>query len=350
MNLSKEKVRVMIVDDSSFARDIIATILSTDPEIEVVGTAIDGQDALDKIMVYQPNLITMDIVMPRMDGLEAIEHVMAFNPTPILCVTSQQDAHIAFQALSKGALEVVEKPTFENMGNSQSQKEFISKVKLLAKVKVITHVSGRKIKKEETAPLIVPTVVASRAGVNKVVAVASSTGGPKVLAKILGALPNNFGGAVLIVQHIADGFAKSLVDWLNGVSPLTVKVAQAGEKIAPGVAFIAPTGFHMEVTKDGAINLTKGPEEEGQRPAANVMMRSVAESYGRNALGVVLTGMGRDGGAGLLAIKRKSGATLAQNQESCVVFGMPKTAIDMGVVDKVLSIEAIIDEIVRFAK
>ncbi|OQY27417.1 MAG: hypothetical protein B6244_10620 [Candidatus Cloacimonetes bacterium 4572_55] len=314
----RNSIRVMIVDDSSFARDIIATILSADSSIEVVGTAIDGQDALDKLISLQPHLITMDIVMPRMGGLEAIEHIMAFHPTPILVVTSQQDSHIAFQALSKGALEVVEKPSFENMSISQNQREFISKIKLLAKVKIV--------------------------------AISSSTGGPKILAKILSLVPPNFRASIAIVQHIADGFAKSLVDWLNSVSPLNVKLAENGERVKPGCVYIAPTGMHFEFSKRGVIHLNQAPEEEGQRPSANMLLRSVARLYGRNSLGIILTGMGKDGAAGMMEMKRRRALTIAQNKETCVVFGMPKAAIEMGAVDKILSVDEIAEEIIRFAR
>lgn len=334
----------MIVDDSSFARDIIATILSADSSIEVVGTAIDGQDALDKLISLQPHLITMDIVMPRMGGLEAIEHIMAFHPTPILVVTSQQDSHIAFQALSKGALEVVEKPSFENMSISQNQREFISKIKLLAKVKVITHLSGRRSRKIEEPSRKRLTLT------DKIVAISSSTGGPKILAKILSLVPPNFRASIAIVQHIADGFAKSLVDWLNSVSPLNVKLAENGERVKPGCVYIAPTGMHFEFSKRGVIHLNQAPEEEGQRPSANMLLRSVARLYGRNSLGIILTGMGKDGAAGMMEMKRRRALTIAQNKETCVVFGMPKAAIEMGAVDKILSVDEIAEEIIRFAR
>lgn len=344
--MEKKKIRVMITDDSAFARDIISTILSSDPDIEIAGMACDGQEALDRIMDIKPDLITMDIVMPRMGGLEAIEHIMAFYPTPILVVTSQQDAHIAFQALNKGALEVVEKPSFEKMGIRQEQEEFISKVKLLSKVKVITHLSGRKGRPQTSVTPREMTVSTT----SKVIAIASSTGGPKVIAKILAQLSADIGVSVLLVQHIADGFSQSLVDWLDGVSPIKVKLAQSGEKIEPGKVFIAPTGQHMEVKQKGIISLTAGPPEEGQRPSANVLLRSVAKTYGRSAMGVILTGMGNDGAAGILEMKRSGAKTVAQNEESCVVFGMPKVAIEMGAIEKVLAIDGIAEEINKFAK
>lgn len=342
--VNKASIRVMIVDDSSFARDIIATILSSDPTIEVVATAIDGQDALDKLLDVQPDLITMDIVMPRMGGLEAIEHIMAFHATPILVATAQQDAHVAFQALSKGALDVVEKPTFENMSDALSQKEFIDKIKLLANVKVITHLSGRRTRQVDASPKPVHRAQ------NKIVAIAASTGGPKVLAKIFSQLPANLNVAIVVVQHIADGFAQSLVDWLNSVAPINVKLAERGENIVTGTAYIAPTGTHLEFSQKGTVTLSRGEKEEGQCPSANVLLRSIATTYGRNALGIILTGMGQDGARGMLELKQKGAATLAQNQESCVVFGMPKAAIDKQAIDKVLSIEAIAEEIIQFAE
>lgn len=343
--MENKPIRVMIVDDSAFARDIISTILSTDSNIEVVGTANDGQEALDKIMQLKPDLVTMDIVMPKMGGLEAIEHIMAFFPTPIMVVTSQQDAHIAFQALSKGALEVVEKPSFEKMGISQNQKEFISKIKLLSKVKVITHISGRRAQRPSA-----PSPEPQAQHVSKIVAIASSTGGPKVLAKILGMLPGDLNTSILLVQHIAEGFSQSLVDWLDGVSSIKVKLAQLGDMIEPGMVYIAPAGQHLEVPKKGVLNLTDNPPEDGQRPSANHLLRSVAKTYGRNSLGIILTGMGQDGAQGMNELKKAGARTIAQNEESCVVFGMPKVAIDMGVIDKILPIEKIAEEIINFAK
>ncbi len=287
----------------------------------------------------------MDIVMPHMGGLEAIEHIMAFFPTPILVVTSQQDSHIAFQALSKGALEVVEKPSFEKMGLSQNQKEFVDKVKLLSKVKVITHISGRRAQRPKTtiAELKPRSTV-------KIIAIASSTGGPKVLAKIISSLPADFKASILLVQHIADGFSQSLVDWLDGVAPIKVKLAQVGDTIEPGVAYIAPAGQHMEVQKKGLLNLTNDPPEGSQRPSANILLRSVAQTYGRNSLGIILTGMGQDGAAGIKAMKVAGAKTIAQDEESCVVFGMPKVAVEMGAIDSVLPIDKIAREMINFAK
>ena len=341
----RKKIRVMIVDDSGFARDIISAILSSDPEIDIVGTAVDGQDALDKVMELHPDLITMDIVMPNMDGLEAIEHIMAFSPTPILVVTSQQDAHIAFKALNKGALEVVEKPSFEKLDRGQNKEDFISKVKLLAKVKVITHLSGRRVTRPR--PVVTEPVETQKL---KIVGIASSTGGPKVLAKILSLMPGDLPICILLVQHIAEGFSQSLVDWLDGVSPFNVKLAKDGDQISAGYAYIAPTGTHLEVHQRGVLSLTNDPPEEGQRPSANVLLRSLAKIYKNQTLGVILTGMGHDGAAGIKEMKKAGARTIAQNEESCVVFGMPKVAIEMGVIDKVMSIDEIADEIIKFGR
>ena len=324
----KDKIKVLVVDDSSTARDAIQAILSSDEDIKVLATAADGVEAIDLVPKLRPDLITLDINMPRMNGIEAIQHIMAYNPTPILVVTSNQDAGIAFESLSKGALEVVGRPSLSDDGECE---EFIEKVKLLAKIKVITHVSGKRKKSEGER--------------GEIVAIGSSTGGPQALSKILSSFPSNLSAAVLIVQHISEGFTDGLVKWLKNLSGIEVKEACKDDIISPGLAYVAPTGHHMEVANGGKISLTDGPLIEGQRPSADVLLSSVGKKYGSRCIGVILTGMGSDGARGIKAIKDCGGATIAQDEESSVVFGMPKAAIELGAVDKVLSLDSIAGEV-----
>jgi two-component system chemotaxis response regulator CheB len=343
----RDKTRVLVVDDSSLARSIITTVLSSSEGIEIVGEAANGQEAIELVPRLRPDIVTMDIIMPIMDGLEAIQYIMASNPTPILVVTSNREASVAFQAISSGALEVMQKPDL-SLGPEQWD-GFVERVRLLSKVKVITHLRGRKALKKgekiEISPPAPETRLIPRRG--WVVSIGSSTGGPGALSSVLAPLPRDLSVGLVIVQHIAEGFVEGLVEWLNTVTELEVRKATAGQTIVPGEVYIAPTGRHMIVTMDGKIGLHDGPPVEGQRPSVDVLFESVCKCYGPRSVGVLLTGMGRDGAQGLKKIREAGGKTIAQDEETCAVFGMPKAAIELGGVDMVLPLPAIAGEIVH---
>ncbi len=331
-------IKVLIADDSPVAVDIIETILSSDPEISVIGKASNGRDAIEKAAALRPDVITIDINMPVMNGLEAIRHIMAYYPTPILVITSTTDANIAFQSLSYGALEVVEKPELETSMQNPASVDLIKKIKLISRVKVVTHLSGKQVSQPSFD---------SRPAIHKVIGIVASTGGPRALATLLSQLPKNLAAPIMIVQHIAEGFAPGLVDWLADVSPLRVHLAKNDTLIENGHVYVANTGSHAELTDFCRIRLGDQPAVDGQRPSGNLLLESVARVAGRDAVGVVLTGMGNDGTRGLQAIFRSGGKTIAQDESTSLIFGMPKAAIDLGVVHYTLPLTQISEQIIR---
>ncbi len=306
-------IRVVIVDDSLVAREMLAQILGTDPSIEVVGQAVDGQDGVDMVARLRPDLVTMDIHMPRMDGLEATERIMAFTPTPILVVSSSvhgEGTGLAFDALSAGALEVIKKPEPRDWADLERiGLEVIRKVKILARVKVITHIRGRRgapVHRGRAAAVPV-------ADGHTIVAIGSSTGGPSALLSVLKPLPRTFPVPIVIAQHIAEGFIPGLVSWLNDGCALSVCAAIDGGTVQPGVAYFAPTGMNLQV--DGATTVFSKPEK-GQLyiPSADTLLASVARTHRAGGIGVLLTGMGADGAVGLKALKDAGGVTIAQDE------------------------------------
>ena len=334
-------VQVLVVDDSAVARGIISNFLNNDPDIDVIGTAKDGKEAIDSAAQLKPDLITMDINMPVMDGLAATEHIMAHQPTPILVVSSlvKSEVDLAFRAMSLGALDAMEKPSFDQF-SAKDAGELVRKVKLLSQVPVVTHLEGkRRNRLAKSAPSKGYTSAA--ASKFQVVAIGSSTGGPKALHKVLSQLPVDFPSGILVVQHISAGFTSGLVSWLDRTSQVSVKEAEEGDKIQPGVVFIAPHDFHMMVVSGGRIRLNKALPIKGHRPSANVLFSSVAKVYNKNSIGVVLTGMGEDGATGLVEMRKSGSKTIVQDEESSVIFGMPKVAIEMGAAEEVLPIDKI---------
>jgi len=336
----KKTIRVVIADDSLVAREMLAQILASDPDIEVVGQAKDGDEAVALVAQLRPDLVTMDIHMPKMDGLKATEKIMAFTPTPILVVSSSvhgEGMGRAFDALNLGALEVIKKPEPQDWADLERiGRDVLRKVKILSNVKVITHIRGRHAQ-PEGAHGGKPTV---SGGGKSVIAVGSSTGGPSALLSVFEVLPPNLPVPVLVAQHIADGFIPGLVDWLDAGSKIKVVCAKEGDQPEAGLAYIAPTGANMVV--EGATLRFKAPtKKQLYVPSADALFESVAKAYGKSAVGVLLTGMGADGAIGLKRMHDLGAATVAQNEETCTVFGMPKAAIDLGAVDQVLAVDQI---------
>ena len=336
MSPHKKHVRVVIADDSLVAREMISQILASDPAIEVVGQAKDGLEAVDLVKQLRPDLVTMDIHMPKLDGLGAIERIMAYTPTPILVVSSSVRAEGvggAFDALALGALEVIKKPEPADWADLERiGRDVIRKVKVLASVRVITHIRGRR--EHRDSDVARPPAHATSRGI---VAIGSSTGGPSALLAVLGRLPGDLKVPVLIAQHIADGFVPGLVTWLNAGCKITVAIAEKGVHPQPGVAYFADTGSNMVIESN---QLSFQPPSRGQLyiPSADTLFESVARSYGEHAIGVLLTGMGADGAHGLSHLHQLGAATIVQDEETCTVFGMPKAAIDLGAADEVLPV------------
>ncbi|MBI5846994.1 MAG: chemotaxis-specific protein-glutamate methyltransferase CheB [Nitrospirae bacterium] len=337
-----KKIRVLIVDDSVLVRNLIRAIIEMDPEMEVAGEASNGLEAVEKARNLHPDIITMDIEMPVMDGLQAIEQIMADNALPILVVTSRGDAKTAYAAIAKGALDLMLKPDL----NVEAAEEFAARLKLLSKVSVISHISGRLSHRLPAAPE--PPVFSGNSS-DQVIAIASSTGGPDALSIILSRLPEKFPVPIVIAQHISDGFASGMVGWLRALSRIEIKVAVQGEHLKSGTAYVCPSENHMQVDGSKKINFVERHAKDIYRPSCDVLLSSVAASFGNKAIGVILTGMGNDGVVGITKIRAAGGWTIAQDEKTSVIFGMPKLAIESGVIDAVLSLEAISGEIVRAA-
>ena len=335
------RIRVLVVDDSAFMRKLIRDILNSDPEIDVLDVARNGREAVEKTLNLNPDVITMDVEMPVMDGIRAVEEIMNKKPTPIIMVSAYtiENARITLEALEKGALDFVTKP-----GGPISVRLRDVKERIIEKVKAISHVNVKALK----LPVKMGKVLKPPpGGMEKIVVIASSTGGPKTLSHIIPRLPPNLKASILVVQHMPRGFTKPFAERLNKVSKITVKEAEDGEDLKGSGVYIAPSGYHMKVDEEWKIHLTSDPPMHGVRPAADVTMISVASVSGNKTIGVVLTGMGKDGALGVREIKSRGGKNIAQDEETSVIFGMPRAAINTGCVDEVLPVDRIPDGIVK---
>ncbi|HDZ77598.1 MAG TPA: response regulator, partial [Candidatus Omnitrophica bacterium] len=287
---------------------------------------------------------------PDMDGVEATKQIMAYRPTPILILTASHSRkkNKVFQAISFGALDVLEKTNFEqdSTGNDGVD-DLIEKIKLLSKIKVIRHPLAKlQIKPKPSSLKKIIEGVSESTTFNNIVVIAASTGGPQVVASILAKIPPSIPAAILVVQHIARGFDEGFVEWLSKNCPLEVKIPRDNQKLEMGTAYVAPTDTHMVIYREGIIGLTDDAPCGHFKPSADVLFESAAKNYGSKTIGVILTGMGKDGVSGIKTIKQLGGRTIAQNEESCVIYGMPKEAIEAGNIDKVLPPELIAEAII----
>lgn len=339
-------VRVLIVDDSAAIRDLLKAVLGADPEITIAGLAADGEEAVRMTRELAPDVISMDLRMPRLDGIGAIKEIMHERPTPIVALYANAGGwqrHLGIEALKAGALEVVEKPRLETLGDIREfRKEFGTLLKLMAEVKVVRRWPERSPRAASRART---RAVVARQRI-RVVAVGASAGGPPTVADILSRLPGDLPCPILLVQHIAPGFAEGLAEWLGKSTPLNVMLAADGERARPGTVYVAPDDRQLGIAGDGTLRLTGDESTDGFRPSATYLLRSVARVYGRAALGVLLTGMGRDGAAGLLELRERGGVTIAQDKESSAIFGMPMEAIRLGAAEHVLPPARIAETIV----
>ncbi len=336
-------IKVLLVDDSVLVREMIRDILESEADIIVVGEASDGMEAISKVALLKPDIVTMDIEMPVMGGLEAIERIIAEHPVPILVVTALTGVRTAFAAVSKGALDVIEKPDI----SPENVRKLIKKIRLLAKVDVVAHLSSMK---RPSGTLGVKGVVTQK-GFAKggIVAIAASTGGPQAIHKILSYLPVNFPVPIVITQHIAEGFTQGMVDWLNAVTPLTVQVAATGTILAAGNVYVNPAEHSMRVTEQGMIILGDRDARQVYHPSCNTLLTSVAAAYRERAIGLILSGMGEDGVLGMQAIRTGGGATFAQDAQSSVVYGMNRVAVERGYIYKVMPLGNIAVELMQRA-
>lgn len=345
-------VRVLVVEDSLTMRTLLVRTLRTDPDFTVVGEAADGDSALRMVEALRPDVVTLDMVLSgSKTGVEVTEHIMAYCPTPILVVSSsfnRGDVVRTFEALAAGAVEVIEKPSGRE-AQGVWERAFLQTVKLAARIKVIRHPRMR-LRELERAPSVGPASLAglprSRRGASRdLVAIGASTGGPAAVVEVLRHAPAT---PVLLVIHIGTPFAVGLIDWLNQSLPLRVSEVVDGQPLpppgTPGV-LVAPADRHL-IVQSGRLRLTDGPERNACRPSIDVLFESVADQIGPRAVGCLLTGMGRDGAEGLLRMRQRGAATVAQDQSSCVVFGMPREAIRLGAAQRVLRLPEIGPELV----
>lgn len=349
-----DRIRVLVADDSALMRLMISEILNSDKEIEVMATAKDGEDCIKKVAELMPDVITLDLEMPRLDGLNALGYIMSENPTPVVMVSAYtlNGSDAIFHALKYGAVDFVSKPSGPISGDIREVgDELIAKVKMAASVDLdnLDFMSPKKV----PGKYLKVRHKKNYAQV-KLIAIGASTGGPRALGKILPQLSPDIPAGLLIVQHMPREFTKTFAARLNMDSGIEVKEAEEGDRIEKGKALLAPGDYHMTLGREmsgkettGIIDLTKDPPVHGLRPTVDSMMVSAAEVYGRRAIGVILTGMGRDGTKGMKAIKRHKGRTIAQDNDTCVVYGMPKAAVEEGVVDKVVHLDNIAEQIMK---
>lgn len=330
-------IRVLIVDDSATARAVLREILESDPSIEVVATASDAFVARDKIVELKPDVICLDVEIPRMDGITFLKRLMHYMPLPVIMVSSltQSGAKTTLEALEAGAVDFVGKPHSHIYdGKDEMREELLTKIKLASKAKVRQHILQDM--RQANATSLAETT-------NKILAIGASTGGTEALKDVLIGLPRNAPGTV-IVQHMPANFTGPFAERLNSLCAMEVREARNGDSITPGVVLIAPGDYHMVVRRSGAryyVEIGSGEKISGHRPSADVLLNSVAKIAGANAIGVILTGMGADGARGLLAMRNAGATTIGQNEESCVVYGMPKVAYDIGAVEKQLPLDQI---------
>ncbi len=344
--MSKEMLRVLVVDDSALMRKLIPQIIERDSSIHVVGTAMDGTFALKKIEELQPHVITLDLEMPRMDGMETLRAIMRHSRLPVIVVSAHttQGASATFKALALGAFDFVAKPQDALSANMDAiATELINKIKVAAETRISKAQpevpSGRRNKKSGE----------KRLPARRIVAIGVSTGGPNALQYVLSQLPADFPAGIVVVQHMPEGFTELFARRLDECCAIDVKEAASGDLLLAGRALICPGNRHMRVKRmplGDIVVLSEEPKINGHRPSVDVLYRSVAQEFGRDAIGLIMTGMGEDGAEALGEIRKQGGITIAQDEESCVVYGMPRAAIDRGSVMRVVPLDALANTLI----
>lgn len=329
-------IKVLIVDDSALIRQLLTEVINTQPDMRVVGVASDPLIAREKIKVLNPDVMTLDVEMPRMDGLAFLEKLMQLRPMPVVMISSltERNADITLRALELGAVDFVTKPKFDIAAGIQEYSAFIAeKIRAAATAKIRPAVFAGNLYQHTSVPALANPIASKE----RLIALGASTGGTQAIREILVKMPND-APAIVVTQHMPEGFTRPFAERINGLAEITVKEAEDGELIRPGHAYIAPGHSHLSVRSAGQYyraHLEQTEPVNRHRPAVDVLFRSVAKAAGRNAIGVILTGMGADGAAGMLEMKKAGAFNIAQDEASCVVFGMPKIAIEKGAVHKV---------------
>ncbi|PKL50641.1 MAG: chemotaxis response regulator protein-glutamate methylesterase [Candidatus Riflebacteria bacterium HGW-Riflebacteria-2] len=346
-------IKVLIVEDSLVSQELLIHILTSDPDVRVVGVAHNGEEAIEAVQILKPDVVTMDIHMPGIDGFEATRQIMATQPTPIVVVSSSKvtgEAAQVFKAIEVGALAVFHRPPgVTHPDHKKAANDLLQTVKLMSEIKVVKRLHHLQKKSESLpAPPMTRVPALKSSAEIQLVAIGASTGGPIALQKILSLLPKDFSLPILIVQHIASGFVGGFVDWLASCCSLPVLLAVHGQVTLPGHIYVAPDNFHMGIDKGLRIDLSATPPEGGLRPSVAHLFRSAAEIMGAKAVGILLTGMGKDGAQELKLMKDKGAITIAQDAESSVVFGMPGEAVRLDAATSVLSPAEIADMLSRY--
>ncbi len=348
------RIKVLVVDDSAFMRKIITEILTTSSEIEVIGRAKNGQEAIEKVTRLRPDVVTMDIEMPVLDGLQALGYIMSECPTRVIMLTAAESKQgdLTMTAFQYGAVDFIQKPSGSiSLDMEKIKDELIRKVLAAAHVDIhkLIFIEEKRIRKERTVPI-------QKIRTKKILIIGSSTGGPRALQHVIPLLPVDLRIPVLVVQHMPAGFTKSLAERLNSQSVLKVREAAEGDIIETGTVLIAPGDFHMIVKQQKingelreVIGLSKGDKVQGVRPSIDVLLESVAKIYGQNSIGVILTGMGSDGSNGIRKLKLAGGKVIAEDESTCVVYGMPRSVIEQKLADYILPIHKIAESIVQIA-
>lgn len=354
--MADPKTRVLVVEDSLTTRRYLVEVLSSHPNFEVVGEAEDGKRAIELCQTLRPDVMTLDMMMPVMSGVAVTEYVMAYCPTPILVVsasTNRGEIYKTYDALAAGALDVLEKPD-GNEPDGVWESKLVSAVKIAARVKVITHIRAKISPGSLGRVPVAPSTFVSSNGATsvRIIAIGGSTGGPAAIVEILRGLPTGFPVPILLVIHIGDPFGAAFADWLDGQTTMRVRYAKDGEPLPmlgqAGVV-MAPPGLHL-VVQHGKLRLSSGPERNSCRPSVDVLFESLAQELGAQTTACLLTGMGRDGASGLLALRRAGAMTLAQDEATAVVFGMPKEAILIGAAKQVLALDQIAAALAAIAR
>jgi two-component system chemotaxis response regulator CheB len=348
------RIKVLVVDDSAFMRKIITDILATSSEIEVIGKAKNGQEAIEKVTKLRPDVVTMDIEMPVLGGLQALGYIMSECPTRVIMLTAAESKHgdLTMTAFQYGAVDFIQKPSGSiSLDMEKIRDDLIKKVLAAAHVDIhkLVFIEEKLIKKENIVPI-------QKIRTKKIVIIGSSTGGPRALQQVIPLLPSNLQAPVLVVQHMPAGFTKSLAERLNSQSMLRVREAGEGDMIQTGTVLIAPGDFHMIIKQQKingelreVIGLTKGDKVQGVRPSVDVLLESAARIYKENSVGVILTGMGCDGSDGIKKLKLAGGKVIAEDESTCVVYGMPRSVIEQKLADYILPIHKIAQSIVQIA-
>jgi len=347
----RPQIRVLVVDDSAFMRSALSRMISSEAGFEVVGTASCGSDALDKIPVLDPDVVTLDVEMPGLDGLETLRCIMAQPPRPVIMVSAvtEKDAEITFNALGAGAFDYVPKElSSTSLDILHIQPDLIAKIRAAA-LSRNSHLGG--VSRRKPARSILSECQNSSSTSPAIVALGTSTGGPRALQEILPLLPRDLSVPILIVQHMPPGFTAPFAQRLNSLCSVTVREAAHKDPILPGVVYIAPAGMHMTIDRPSEslslICLDKQPENSMHMPSVDVMMKSVAKNFGNSAMGVIMTGMGSDGAQGMKAIYREGGLTVGQDEASCIVYGMPRACAELGVLNRVVPLSGIPSQILQ---